>query len=66
VTSGDAAFDEQAATHYEAWYETPEGRRADELEKGVLDWLLKQGWGGLSSLSLKRARKPVPRGTASI
>jgi len=37
VTSG---FGERAAAHYEAWYETPEGRRADELEKGVLGWLL--------------------------
>jgi len=34
------AFDEDVAAHYEAWYETPEGRRADELEKAVLGWLL--------------------------
>jgi len=40
VTSGDTAFNEQAATHYEAWYETPEGRWADELEKEMLRWLL--------------------------
>ncbi|MBN1956412.1 MAG: class I SAM-dependent methyltransferase [Anaerolineae bacterium] len=33
-------FDKALAAHYEAWYETPEGRRADELEKAVLDWLL--------------------------
>ena len=33
-------FDEHVATYYEAWYETPEGRRADELEKDVLSWLL--------------------------
>jgi len=33
-------FDENVAAHYEAWYETPEGRRADELEKAVLGWLL--------------------------
>jgi SAM-dependent methyltransferase len=33
-------FGEDAAAHYEAWYETPEGRRADELEKAVLGWLL--------------------------
>jgi SAM-dependent methyltransferase len=33
-------FDEAAAAHYEAWYETPEGRRADELEKAVLNRLL--------------------------
>jgi hypothetical protein len=29
-------FDESIAAHYEAWYETPEGQRADELEKAVL------------------------------
>jgi len=28
-------FDERVAAHYEAWYETPDGRRADELEKAV-------------------------------
>lgn len=33
-------FDARAAAHYEAWYETPEGRRADRLEKRVLDDLL--------------------------
>jgi SAM-dependent methyltransferase len=33
-------FDEDVAAHYEAWYETPEGRRADELEKAVLNRLL--------------------------
>lgn len=35
-------FDEQVAAHYEAWYETPEGRRADALEKDALSWLLRQ------------------------
>jgi len=40
VTSGNVAFDERVAAHYEAWYETSEGRRADELEKAVLGWLL--------------------------
>jgi ubiquinone/menaquinone biosynthesis C-methylase UbiE len=40
VTSGNVAFDERVAPHYEAWYETSEGRRADELEKAVLGWLL--------------------------
>lgn len=34
------AFDKDVAAHYEAWYETPEGRRADELEKAVLGHLL--------------------------
>ena len=33
-------FSKDVAAHYEAWYETPEGRRADELEKAVLDYLL--------------------------
>lgn len=33
-------FDGGVAAHYEAWYETPEGQRADELEKAVLSWLL--------------------------
>ena len=37
---GISAFDERIAAHYEAWYETPEGRRADELEKVILDRLL--------------------------
>ena len=35
-----AAFGERVAVHYEAWYKTPEGRRADTLEKAVLNWLL--------------------------
>ena len=34
------AFDERVAAHYEAWYETLEGWRADVLEKAVLGWLL--------------------------
>ena len=29
-------FDEQVAPHYEAWFETSEGRRADRLEKALL------------------------------
>jgi ubiquinone/menaquinone biosynthesis C-methylase UbiE len=33
-------FGEQVASCYEAWYETPEGRRADELEKASLRQLL--------------------------
>jgi SAM-dependent methyltransferase len=40
VISGDAFFDERVAAHYEAWYETPAGQWADELEKAVLGWLL--------------------------
>jgi len=39
---GSVAFDERVAAHYEAWYETPEGRLADELEKAVLGRLLQE------------------------
>jgi ubiquinone/menaquinone biosynthesis C-methylase UbiE len=49
VTSGNVAFNERVAAHYEAWYETPEGRRADELEKAVLSRLL-QGFSGSVSV----------------
>jgi len=42
VTAEDSTFDEQQAAQYEAWYETPEGRRADALEKDVLKWLLQR------------------------
>jgi SAM-dependent methyltransferase len=35
-----AVFDEQVALRYEAWYETPEGRRADALEKASLRQML--------------------------
>jgi ubiquinone/menaquinone biosynthesis C-methylase UbiE len=42
-------FDGDVAAHYEAWYETPEGQRADELEKAILGWLL-QGFSRLSSI----------------
>jgi ubiquinone/menaquinone biosynthesis C-methylase UbiE len=41
-------FDKNVAAHYEAWYEAPEGRRADELEKAVLGWLLR-GYSRLDS-----------------
>ena len=40
MTQQDAAFNERVAARYEAWYETPEGRRADELEKASLRRLL--------------------------
>ena len=33
-------FDGSVAAHYEGWYRTPEGRRADRLEKALLGWLL--------------------------
>jgi len=35
-----AVFNEQVAPRYEAWYETPEGQRADGLEKASLRRLL--------------------------
>jgi ubiquinone/menaquinone biosynthesis C-methylase UbiE len=38
--SGSTVFDEQVAAHYEAWYETPEGQRADALEKASLRQVL--------------------------
>ena len=33
-------FDEKIAPYYEAWFETEEGRHADELEKALLSDLL--------------------------
>jgi ubiquinone/menaquinone biosynthesis C-methylase UbiE len=42
-------FGEQAAAHYEDWYETPEGRRADELEKAAL-WRLLEKFSGAQSV----------------
>jgi len=38
--SGSSAFDEQVAAHYEPWYETPEGQRADALERASLQQIL--------------------------
>ncbi|MGC9468332.1 MAG: class I SAM-dependent methyltransferase [Anaerolineae bacterium] len=36
------AFDEDVATAYEAWYDTPKGKRADALEKAALYRLLQR------------------------
>ncbi len=36
----DVVFGEKVAAQYEDWYETPEGKRADELEKASLRRLL--------------------------
>ena len=33
-------FGEKTAAHYEAWYETPQGRQADQQEKQLLRWLM--------------------------
>jgi len=52
VTSENVTFDERVAAHYEAWYETVEGRRADELEKAVLGWLLQSLPGSGSVLEI--------------
>jgi ubiquinone/menaquinone biosynthesis C-methylase UbiE len=40
VSREEVVFGEQAAAHYEDWYGTPEGRRADALEKAALHRLL--------------------------
>lgn len=33
---------ERAASRYEAWYTTPRGRRTDQAERALLEWLLEQ------------------------
>jgi ubiquinone/menaquinone biosynthesis C-methylase UbiE len=52
VRSRNVAFDGRIAVHYEVWYDTPEGRRADELEKDVLGRLLQDFPGSGSVLEL--------------
>jgi ubiquinone/menaquinone biosynthesis C-methylase UbiE len=42
-------FDEQAAAGYESWYETPEGARADALEKEALQRVL-MGFSGVQTI----------------
>jgi ubiquinone/menaquinone biosynthesis C-methylase UbiE len=37
-----AVFDEALAVNYEAWYDTPAGKRADALEKAALQRLLRR------------------------
>ena len=37
---GTVLFDERIAPYYEGWFETPEGKRADRLEKALLERLL--------------------------
>lgn len=45
-------FDASVARGYEAWYETPEGRRADALEKAALARLLQRFPGARSVLEV--------------
>ena len=52
MTNQDGIFDERVASHYEAWYETPEGERADALEKALLGRLLERFPGGGSALEI--------------
>jgi ubiquinone/menaquinone biosynthesis C-methylase UbiE len=52
VTSGTTAFGEDIAAHYEAWYESPEGWRADALEKASLCRLLESFPGAQSVLEV--------------
>jgi ubiquinone/menaquinone biosynthesis C-methylase UbiE len=42
VTETSGVFDQDVAAHYEAWYETPDGKRADALEKALLGRLLER------------------------
>ena len=42
MTNGGVTFDVRVASHYESWYEKPEGRRADALEKALLRQLLER------------------------
>jgi ubiquinone/menaquinone biosynthesis C-methylase UbiE len=56
------AFDDQIAAHYEAWYEAPEGRRADALEKASLRRLL-EGFAGARGHSMSESVLEVGSGT---
>ena len=56
------AFSERAAVHYEAWYQEPEGRRADALEKASLHRLL-QGFAGARGRSTPVSVLEVGSGT---
>lgn len=45
-------FGQEVAAHYEAWYESPEGQRADALEKASLGRLLQRFAGAESVLEV--------------
>jgi ubiquinone/menaquinone biosynthesis C-methylase UbiE len=47
-----AEFGRDVAPHYEAWYESPEGQRADALEKALLGRLLERFAGAESVLEV--------------
>jgi ubiquinone/menaquinone biosynthesis C-methylase UbiE len=49
MSAAGTAFGELVAAQYEAWYETPEGQRADALEKASLGRLL-EGFAGARSV----------------
>jgi SAM-dependent methyltransferase len=49
MSAADTIFGERVADHYEAWYKTPEGQRADALEKASLRRLL-DGFAGARSV----------------
>jgi ubiquinone/menaquinone biosynthesis C-methylase UbiE len=46
VSATATGFGQSVAAHYEAWYESPEGQRADALEKASLGQLL-EGFAGV-------------------
>ena len=56
MAGGEGVFGTQAAAHYEDWYETAEGQRADALEKAAL-------WGLLEDISGARGILEVGCGT---
>jgi ubiquinone/menaquinone biosynthesis C-methylase UbiE len=49
VSATATGFGRDVAAHYEAWYESPEGQRADALEKASLGRLLR-GFAGARSV----------------
>jgi ubiquinone/menaquinone biosynthesis C-methylase UbiE len=49
MSAAGTAFGERVADHYEAWYKTPQGQRADALEKASLRLLL-DGFAGAGSV----------------
>ena len=52
MTPEEVVFGQESAAHYEGWYRTPEGRRADGLEKASLSRLLEGLRGARSVLEV--------------